>query len=145
MRTFSWWLVGALASAGPVFVAQPQQAMQPAQAGTEAPAGQLREGFFRPARDPALIRVPEVPNPSRAASAGPVTSSDAAADAAATTAMLQSREAVERELDRAQREDERARAAAPKTTPAIVSPLDGTAPIQSPLDGTAPIISPLGR
>ena len=55
--------------------------------------------------------------------------------ARAFSAQIEAREALERELDRAQREHARAQAeAARRPAPMIVSPLDGTAPIISPFD-----------
>ena len=126
MRTHSWWIVGALAIASPAIA---QQAAE--------------EGFFRPAPDPAINRAPIVPRtqPPPVVEPRPV-----APDAASVAAAVASSMAVERELDRAEREHEKAREEAMlRPPPAIVSPLDGTANIRSPLDGTAPIISPLGR
>jgi hypothetical protein len=101
----------------------------------QAAAGE--EGFFRPARDPALTSVPpsSVPATSRAQAEGGPPRDEAEA----------AREAAERELDRSRREHLQAQSTAQTARPLIVSPLDGTAPITSPLDGTAPIASPIGR
>ena len=126
MRTRSWWFIGALAFLSPA-VAQ------------QAP----EEGFFRPAPDPAINRAPIAP---RLEAPRPVEPLPAAPDASSVTAAVAGRMAIERELDRAEREHEQARQEAMRRPPpAIVSPLDGTANIRSPLDGTAPIISPLDR
>jgi hypothetical protein len=107
--------------------AQPSQQQRAARPGTE-------EGFFRPAADPA-INPPPVPL-GAAAVRRPEPAPLAPEIARAFAAQIEAREALERDLDRAQREAARAQAeaAARRPPPLIVSPLDGTAPIISPLD-----------
>jgi len=131
MRRHSWLLLAGLAiAADPAFGQQVQTPKPPTE-----------EGFFRPSADPVLtgFPLPKSTSPPTPAEAAPLTP-----DAAAT--QLDARERLERELDRAQRENAQAQAeAAQQPKPLVVSPLDGTAPVVSPLDGTAPIVSPLGR
>lgn len=105
----------------------------------QQPASSGHEGFFRPARDPALTRFP---TPDEAPAASRAVQQPAPTD---EQALARAREAAERELDRSRQEHAQAQNNAPVVRPMIVSPLDGTAPIVSTLDGTAPIISPLGR
>jgi len=113
--------------AAPQPPAQPSQQQRAARPGTE-------EGFFRPAADPA-INPPAAPL-GAAAVRRPEPTPLAPEIARAFAAQMEAREALERDLDRAERENARARAdaAARKSPPFIVSPLDGTAPIISPLD-----------
>jgi hypothetical protein len=113
---------------------QPPTPPQPAPPPPPAPQPEMQEGFFRPADDPALNPAP-VPfaEPTNISRPGTLTVSPEVARAFAD--QVAAREALERELDRAQREHDRARAdAARRPAPMIVSPLDGTAPIVSPLD-----------
>jgi hypothetical protein len=107
--------------------------------GVQPPAPAAQEGFFRPARDPALTRFP---TPDETLASQRAVQQPAPAD---EQALARAREAAERELDRSRQEHAQAQSTAPVARPMIVSPLDGTAPIVSTLDGTAPIISPLGR
>ena len=109
-----------------------------AQQAVPRPPGQ-EDGFFRPSADPALTRFPstsEIVNPpSPPAIAVPV-------DPGLVAAQQASRDAAERELERASRESDRAAREARASLDAFGRP----APmIVSPLDGTAPIVSPLGR
>jgi len=127
MQIRSWFLIGSL-WVGSASLAQ--QAPEP-------------EGFFRPATDPAINRPPVAPSASSARSRG---SSVPAPEAASVAAPMQPLEPTGRELERVEREHEQARLESMRQPPpAIVSPLDGSAPITSPLDGSARIISPLGR
>ena len=91
------------------------------------------EGFFRPAPDPVIN--PPAPAARSAPNAGSPQAGVLSPDVANSfAAQVRAREALERELDRSQRENERAQAeAARRPAPMIVSPLDGTAPIISPL------------
>ncbi len=134
MRTvFSWALTVAVAVVPVGVIAQQGQ----------PPRTGEGEGFFRPAPDPAI----NIPIPSQVArpQAQPLPPA-AAPDLVDAAAQATATEVMERQLDRAEREHDRARAEALRQpSPMIASPLDGTAPIGSPLDGTAPIVSPLGR
>ena len=137
------WTAAALAS--PAFAQQQQPGTPSPQAG--------EEGFFRPAPDIAINRPPPAVTPRGAVVQPFVTAPDPLRALPPEGSMdtppvvsLAPPEAVDRELERSRREHERAREeTARRPPPAIVSTLDGNAPIVSPLDGTAPIISPLGR
>lgn len=102
------------------------------------------EGFFRPARDPALTSIRPPPAPE-AKPAAPVVVQPTQAAALEVAEAI--REAEEKTMERVEAERAAALAAAaqPAKGPAVTSPLDGSAPILSPLDGTAPIISPVTR
>jgi hypothetical protein len=120
MHRYSWSLAACALAASTVL------AQQPAPRATE-------EGFFRPAADPAINaapapRVPEAVNAGRPAPLPPDVAS-------AVASQVEAREALERELDRARRENARVQAdAVRRPPPLIASPLEGTAPIVSPLD-----------
>jgi len=127
MRIRSWWFIGALWAGTPALA---QQAPE-------------NEGFFRPAPDPAINRPSVPPNMPDSRVPRPVV---VVPEAAPAEVAAPPRDAIERELERAEREHEQARLEAMRRPPpAIVSPLDGSAPITSPLDGSARIISPLDR
>lgn len=149
MRTESLSLIAALAlAASSAFGQQPQAEPSPP-AASPAPQPQPQAapaalqplpqapvppdtGFFRPTDDPTLSRFPDVAGAERerGAAEGLMTP----ADPAIFAAQVRAAEVMERELDRAERADARARAeAARQPAPLIVSPLDGTAPIVSPL------------
>jgi len=151
MRRRSWSLVAGLALAcSAAFAQQPapqQPAPQPApqqpapQPDQQPPAPQplhqpgTEQGFFRPAADPVITPAPAPLQ--RAANIGRSEPAPLPPEVArAFAAQVEAREALERDLDRAQREAARAQAeaAARRPAPMIVSPLDGTAPIISPLD-----------
>ena len=117
-------------------------AQQPATADAAKPRGEESEGFFRPSADIALNRAP----PAAPAPAVPPTPPVSAPDTGVPVPVTTAPPAVERELERAELAHDLARQElARRPPPAVVSTLDGTAPIVSPLDGTAPIISPIGR
>ncbi len=95
-------------------------------------------GFFKPAADPALTKIPPPAPAATPAAVTPPTLADLAR-------ARERRAADEAAMDRVEALHSRALAATPPKAPVITSPLDGTAPVMSPLDGTAPIVSPVGR
>ncbi len=103
-----------------------------------APAQAPDTGFFKPAADPALTAW-------RPAPAAPPSAPPAAQPASTPTQPTEELALAEEQMDRAETDHALARAEAAPRRPAIISPLDGTAPILSPLDGTAPILSPVTR
>ena len=125
MRNPTWLTIAALAASSALAQQPaPQQPVPPQPAGPQP-------GFFSPTIPTVLSGLLE----SREAAPGVAAAPPATGEAAAFG--TQSREALEREMDRAQRESRRAREeAARRPPPMIASPLDGTAPIVSPLDGS---------
>ena len=146
MRRHSWSLVAGFAITCSAAFAQqpaPPQPDPPAAVPQAAPQQPVQEqpaprpgpeqGFFRPAPDP-IINPPPSPFARGAPNTGNAQPGVISPDVAnAFAAQVQAREALERELDRAQRENERVQAEVRRPAPMIVSPLDGTAPIVSPL------------
>ena len=138
-RLFPGLLAGAAAIAACSALAQQDAPPQPAPPPSvqqpplsQPPRPTTEEGFFRPETPPVLTAFPEVPEP---AATSPAPQPEAVAPfVEALVAQSRAREGLERELDRAERENRAHAEAVRKPPPLIASPLDGTAPIVSPLD-----------
>ena len=124
MHRYSWSLVACTIAASSALAQQP------------APHPATQEGFFRPAADPAINAAPAPRTPESAKAGRPESAPLPPEVARAFTSQIEAREALERELDRARRENDHAQTDAVRRPPPLIA---------SPLDGTAPIVSPLNR